>query len=157
MAYDGSIIIRDQNNNPIPQQWDDENQEWKAYGEKPTEVKQTGSNVELYEYAENITLAAGAETSFFWDMRKGKARISFQGIEGDMLNDDNAVRFKFRNSEGNDIESYGNSISALVDITDNYVYTREFVPKGFVLRISVVNRDTEERTLDRIEYYGVGD
>ena len=45
MTYDGSIIIRDENNNPIPQQWDDENQEWKAYGEIPTEVKQTGSIV----------------------------------------------------------------------------------------------------------------
>ena len=43
MAYDGSTIIRDQNNNPIPQQWDDENQEWKAYGEMSTKVQQSES------------------------------------------------------------------------------------------------------------------
>ena len=55
MSYDGSIIIRDQNNNPIPQQWDDENQEWKAYGEIPTEVKQTGSIVEREYLIEHDT------------------------------------------------------------------------------------------------------
>ena len=47
MTYDGSSIIRDQNDNPIPQQWDDENQEWKAYGEMPTKVQQSGSIVTL--------------------------------------------------------------------------------------------------------------
>ena len=50
MAYDGSVIIRDQNNNPIPQKWDDENQEWKAYGEMPTKVKQSGSIVDYLTF-----------------------------------------------------------------------------------------------------------
>ena len=60
MTYDGSTIIRDQNNNPIPQQWDDENQEWKAYGEIPTEVKQTGSKVEEIEEETFVIEANGS-------------------------------------------------------------------------------------------------
>ena len=153
MTYDGSTIIRDENNNPIPQKWDDENQEWKAYGEIPTEVKQTGSIVQIDQISTStaITVNAGATEIIVedYDFSSGKIDKFKMNWYGN-LKDENDCEMvvTFTNNEGNYSTSSGYVYRNIVEMKTAIgisAYTDEIDVRGKYMRIEATNNDTNDR------------